>query len=134
MTVADNSAALKIVTVEDSHAIVERLKEIVTRIGGVEFQGNAETFTAAIDLIKAVRPAVVILDINLRSEDGKNGIYLLSMIRKIYPETKFIMLTNLTDIRYRDLCMDFGADYFFDKSNDFDKIPETLNQIIDMKH
>jgi DNA-binding response OmpR family regulator len=46
---------------------------------------------------------------------------------------KIIMLTNLTDNRYRIMSRDAGADYFFDKSNDFDKIPDTLNQLIDGK-
>lgn len=123
------STVLKIVTVEDSSIIVDRVKEMLSDIRDVSFIGNAATIPAAMELIRTHRPDAVILDINLRSVDGRNGIDLLAMIREKYPEIKVIMLTNLTDMRYRIICRDFGADYFFDKSNEFDKIPETLNRI-----
>jgi DNA-binding NarL/FixJ family response regulator len=121
---------LKIAIVEDSSIIVDRMKGMLFDISGVEFVGHADTLPATIELIKISRPDVVILDINLRSPDGKNGIDILSRIREVYPVIKVIMLTNLTDMRYRIMCKDLGADYFFDKSNDFDRIPDTLREII----
>jgi DNA-binding NarL/FixJ family response regulator len=133
MTTKAISAVLKIVTVEDSAIIVDRIAEMISDVPDVEFLGNAKSILAAIALIAECRPHVVILDINLGSVDGRNGIDLLMIIRKIYPEMKIIMLTNLADDGYRTLCRDHGADYFFDKSNDFDKIPDTLNQILSMK-
>jgi DNA-binding NarL/FixJ family response regulator len=126
------ASVLKVVTVEDSSVIVGRLKGMLSEVTGVEFLGNASTIPAALELIKISRPDVVILDINLQSEDRRNGIDLLTMIRPFYPALKVIMLTNLTDSRYRIMCQDAGADYFFDKSNDFDKITDTLNQLISL--
>ena len=123
-------AVLRIITVEDSSIIVGRLTTMLNEINGVAYLGNANTIPAAIGLLNTTRPNVLILDINLGSYDGKNGIDLLIMIRKNYPKLKIIMLTNLSDERYRILCTEYGADYFFDKSNDFDKIPDTLNQLI----
>jgi DNA-binding NarL/FixJ family response regulator len=124
------ASVLKVVTVEDSAVIVGRLKGMLCEVTGVEFMGNASTIPAALELISISRPHVLILDINLQSADRKNGIDLLTMIRPFYPEMKVIMLTNLTDNRYRIMCKDAGADYFFDKSNDFDKITDTLSQLI----
>jgi DNA-binding NarL/FixJ family response regulator len=124
---------LKVVTVEDSSIIVGRLKAMLSEVSGVEFLGNASSIPAAVELIKITRPDVAILDINLHSADRKNGIDLVTMIRPFYTSMKIIMLTNLTDNRYRIMSRDAGADYFFDKSNDFDKIPDTLNQLIDGK-
>jgi DNA-binding NarL/FixJ family response regulator len=122
---------LKIVTVEDSALIVERVRGMLSEIDGVEFVANADTIAGALDLIKRTQPDVAILDINMGSHDSKNGINLLNIIRKIYPRMKIMMLTNFTDIHYRALCEDYGADYFLDKSNDFDKIPEILIAILD---
>jgi DNA-binding NarL/FixJ family response regulator len=127
------SALLKIITVEDSSIIVARVRELLSYSNGLEFLGNATTVPTAVALIKERTPDVVILDINLGTRDGSNGIDLLSILRKTYPAMKIIMLTNLTDSRYRDLCRGNGADYFFDKSNDFDKIPDALNRIINEK-
>jgi DNA-binding NarL/FixJ family response regulator len=131
MSSKSTSAVLKIVTVEDSALIVERVRGILSEINGVEFVDNADTIAGALDIIKKNQPDVVILDINLGSHDSKNGINLLNIIRKIYPRMKIIMLTNFTDMHYRALCRDYGADYFLDKSNDFDKIPEILITILD---
>jgi DNA-binding NarL/FixJ family response regulator len=128
------SALLKIITVEDSSLIVARVRELLSYNSGVEFLGNATTVSTAVALIEERRPDVVILDINLGSTEGSNGIDLLGILRKAYPAMKIIMLTNLTDNRYRVLCRDGGADYFFDKSNDFDKIPDALNRIVNEKN
>ncbi len=119
--------------VEDSSLIVDRVKGMLNEIAEIEFMGNANNIAGALDLIKRCSPDVVILDINLGERDGKNGINLLNIIRKVYHEMKIIMLTNFTAMQYRILCSDYGADYFLDKSNDFDKIPETLKEILDLK-
>jgi DNA-binding NarL/FixJ family response regulator len=124
---------LKVAIVEDSSIIVGRIKDMLSEVSGVEFAGNASTIPTAIALISASRPDVIILDIHLQGWDRRNGIELLAMIRPIYPALKVIMLTNLADNRYRTMCENAGADYFFDKSNDFDKIPDTLNKILDAK-
>jgi DNA-binding NarL/FixJ family response regulator len=123
--------ALKIVTVEDSSIIVGRVKDLLDDIAGVQFSGNATSVTEALQLIDMHKPDVVIVDINLGSHEEKNGIDLLIMVRSLYPRIKIIMLTNLTDNRYRVLCQQGGADYFLDKSNDFEKIPDTLTAIME---
>jgi DNA-binding NarL/FixJ family response regulator len=121
---------LRVVMVEDSLPIVERIKGMIESVSGTILIGTCDNATAALDLIVAGKPDVAILDIHLKNADGKNGIYLLSQVRKLFPTLKIIMLTNLSDLRYRLLCTEYGADYFFDKSNDFDKIPETLRHIL----
>jgi DNA-binding NarL/FixJ family response regulator len=112
---------------------VDRIAEMISDVPGVEFLGNASTIIAAVTLVAERKPHVVILDINLGDVDGKSGIDLLMIIRKMDPVMKIIMFTNLTGSHYRTLCSEHGADYFFDKSNDFDKLPETLNQILAAK-
>jgi two-component system OmpR family response regulator len=124
------SQVLKIVTVEDSLIIVDRIAEMISDVPDVEFLGNARTIVAAVTLIADCKPHVVILDINLGDVDGKSGIDLLMIVRKMDPVMKIIMFTNLTGNHYRILCSEYGADYFFDKSNEFDKLLETLNQIL----
>jgi DNA-binding NarL/FixJ family response regulator len=91
--------------------------------------GNAETIMSALDLIEQEVPDVVILDIQLKADAPANGIHLLVILRERYPAMKVIMLTNMTAPQYRTTCMELGADYFFDKSNDFDKINEAITQI-----
>jgi DNA-binding NarL/FixJ family response regulator len=96
----------------------------------VEFLGSANNAISALNLIHKQVPNVVILDINLDENAAQfNGIDLLIALRKRYPQMKIIMLTNLSAPQYRSRCLAFGANYFFDKSNDFEKIPEVLDEI-----
>lgn len=118
---------LKIVTVDDSPIITARLQSMLSDLGGVAFIGNASTLSKALNLIKQEKPNVVILDIHLKDDVlAATGITLLIVLRKKYPDLKIIILTNQADEQYRNTCIGFGADYFFDKSEDFDKLPETL--------
>jgi DNA-binding NarL/FixJ family response regulator len=120
---------LKVVTVDDSPLIAQRLKVMLSDLSEVELLGNAATIQAALEFIEEKKPHVVFLDINLAHDKPRTGIDLLNALRKTYPVMKIIMLTNLSDNRYREMCRSFGADYFFDKSQDFEKIPETLEDI-----
>ena len=125
-----SSSTLKIVTVDDSPVIAERLQYMLSEIDSVEFLGNALNISAALQLIDERTPNVVILDIHLKDDLlVANGVHLLIQLRKKYPEIKIIMLTNVSVPQYRSTCMAFGADYFFDKTIDFEKIPDTLKKI-----
>ena len=124
-------SVLKIVTVDDSPIVAERLKEMLSEMDQVEFAGNACNTSLALELINQQNPNVIILDINLGdSMPSINGIDLLITLRRKYSKMKILMLTNLTERVYRDTCLFLGADYFFDKSNEFEKIPDTLNEIL----
>lgn len=114
---------LKVVTVDDSTIIAERLKTILNQIDQVVYAGNATNFSTALALIEREQPCVVILDINLEADmPNLSGIDLLIMLRKKYIDMKIIMLTNLSDLQYRNKCLALGADFFLDKSNEFEKI------------
>jgi DNA-binding NarL/FixJ family response regulator len=126
-------SAIKVLMVEDSALIVSRVETMINEIAGVEFVGSSGNVPAALELIRLAAPEVVILDINLGSHDGKNGINLLNILRQLYPDLKIIMLTNMSESRYRSLCTHYGADYFLDKSNDFDSIPEILMTLAELK-
>lgn len=124
---ADTPLILKIVTVDDSPIIAERLQTILDQIDHIIFAGNATNVASALSLIEQEQPQVVILDINLEADlPDLNGINLLIMLRKTYADMKIIMLTNLTHMQYRNTCLANGADYFLDKSNEFEKIAEIV--------
>jgi DNA-binding NarL/FixJ family response regulator len=116
--------------VEDSPYIAARVRILLSDEANHEFVGIARNVSRAQSMVNEKTPDVVILDIHLESEDtGQNGIDLLKILRGQFPEIVVIMLTNFSELQYRHKCMQLGAHYFFDKSNDFDKIPETLHQI-----
>jgi DNA-binding NarL/FixJ family response regulator len=60
---------------------------------------------------------------------GGSGIQVLETIRKEKPAPLIIMLTNFTHEPYRQRCFKLGADYFFDKSSEFEKVKEILENL-----
>jgi len=121
---------VKIVTVDDSSIIAERLAEMLGEIEGIEYRGNATNIAAALDLVRLQRPHVVILDIHLESDMPKaNGINLLIMLRRLYSELKIVMLTNLAEDQYRNTCLFLGANHFLDKSCEFDKVQAIMKDL-----
>lgn len=121
---------LKVITVEDSLIVAKRLQKLLEEIDSVQFFGNATRIAIALELIERYHPDVVILDINLEEDmPTANGINLLITLKEKYKHLRVIMLTNLVEDQYRNTCKAYGADYFFDKSKDMNKIPETMEAI-----
>ena len=84
---------------------------------------QARKATEAIAAFHQLRPEVVILDIQM--PDGC-GIDVLAHIKKESPQTTVIMLTNYPLPPFKKRCLEAGADYFFDKSTEFEKVIEVL--------
>ncbi len=116
---------LKILIVEDSLLIVKRLWSLLSDMDGVSTIAHAKDGNEAILLAMELNPDVIILDIKI---PGKSGVEVLPELKtKSY--AKVIMLTNYSDAYYKNLCMKLGAEYFLDKSNEFEKINEILMSI-----
>lgn len=110
----------KILIVDDSALVVDRLFENLHEMKCVDKLFSAHSYPEAVNQIIQQPPHFVLLDIQL---PGKNGIELLSFIKQNYPNIVTIMLTNMVSDYYKDLCNNIGADYFIDKSSEFEKIP-----------
>jgi two-component system response regulator DevR len=113
--------SMKLVIADDSSAVRERLRAMLSNVEEIEFIGQAEDVGDAIDSVEEVKPDAVILDIQM---PGGTGIDVLKHIKKEQPDTVVIVLTNYPYSQYRQECMDEGADYFFDKSLEFEKAIE----------
>jgi DNA-binding NarL/FixJ family response regulator len=131
MTITDTLDPFSIYIVDDAPVVIERLAAMLVEDSRISLAGNAPTMEAALQGIAAARPDAVILDINLKGgEQSANGIDLLQQLRATYPHMLIIMCSNHAHPQYISKCLNLGANYFFDKSNDFDKIPETLSNIL----
>jgi DNA-binding NarL/FixJ family response regulator len=118
-----NNKKLVILLVEDSLLIIERLIGMLGEVDNVKLIIHAASYRETIRMMNEVRADVVLLDLNL---PDKSGIELLQVIKTTQPQMKMIVLTNHATESYREICTGMGADYFFDKSNDFDKIPHVI--------
>lgn len=117
---------MKVYVVEDSQAVRERLVEMIRDIKDVDVVGEAASEDAAVSGILATRPDVAILDISLG--EG-SGIEVLARVRQQLPALKGIMLTNYSSPQHAKASADAGAEYFLDKSSEFEKIVDILERL-----
>ncbi len=114
---------MKVLIVDDSAIVQERLMSMFDDQKGIQIVGQAQNGIEALKFIKQHKPHAVILDIRM---PGGNGINVLQHIKQIDPSIKVIMFTNYPYSQYRIKCLESGADYFLDKSAEFNKIPEII--------
>ena len=119
---------MKVFVVEDSAAVRERLIELIQEVEDTRVVGEAETYARAVAGITDTRPDVAILDIKLADENG-SGIDVLNAVRKTMPAIRAIVMSNYATPQHAKASADAGADYFLDKSVDFDRIPEILRSM-----
>ena len=119
---------MKILIVDDSKVVRERLVAMLSDIEEIEIIGQAEDAFSAIEAIPRLKPHVVILDIYMSG--SATGIYVLDRIRRERNPPIIIMLTNYSYDQYRNRCLEAGAAFFFDKSSEFEKVPEVLKALL----
>lgn len=117
---------MKVFIADDSAKVRERLIDVFAGFNEIEFIGMAQDADQAAKSIRKLKPDVVILDIRM---PGGSGIDVLENIKEneIAPVT--IIYTNYPYPQYRKKCMDAGAEFFFDKSTESEKMIEVLEQL-----
>ncbi len=117
---------IAVLIVEDFAPIRQRLRSLLSGAAGVEVVGEAGDVDEALRLFPVCRPDAVILDIQL--PDG-SGLDVLRTIKKTSPACVVIMLSSHGAEEYREACLQSGADHFFPKATEFERIPETLEAL-----
>ena len=122
-----NSKGLKLLLVDDTLIVLQRLQFLLSELQQVSRTEAVMSAEEALVLLDHYEPDIMILDINM---PGMNGIELLKTLPfKQIMRPVVIMLTNNTFAGYRDECIRLGADYFLDKSRDFQLIPSIVEKI-----
>jgi DNA-binding NarL/FixJ family response regulator len=126
---ASNGSTMRVLIVDDSEALVARLKSRLAAIAGLEITGYAANVPDAVEEIRKVKPDVVILDISM---PGGSGIDVLESVEKNQFQPIVIMLSNFSGPQYRRKCLQGGARFFFDKSAEFHKVAEVLRGLMEI--
>ena len=116
--------------VDDSQAVRERLIGMISEVEGITLSGASGDPSEAVGAIHRLHPDAVILDIRM---PGMNGIQVLREIKQGQRAPMVIMLTNSPFGQYRRECAEAGADYFLNKSTEFEKINGILTGIVQVE-
>jgi len=125
LTALNSNQKVRVFIADDSRIIREHLVTMLEELAEVEIVGQAETVTEAISAIGKLQPDVVILDVRM---PDSSGIEVLQIIKQGEPAPVVIVLTNYPYPAYRQKCLQAGADFFLDKSTEFDQIPELFER------
>lgn len=118
---------MKVFIVEHSRMFRKELINLLSKLKEVEIVGQAEDSVKAMEAIQRLKPDVVILGIPI---SGGNGIHFVKNIKKDKPAPIVMILTHYPYRQYRKKYMDAGADFFFDKSTEFEKVIDVLKKLI----
>ena len=83
-----------VIVVDDHQFVRQSVVKVVDAEDGFEVVGQAGDGTTAIELVKQLRPNIVLLDVNMPGDDG---LQVATRVRRIAPDTKIILLTMHED-------------------------------------
>lgn len=120
---------LRVLIVEDSKRLREQLGESIFSPGRIEVVGYAETEAEALELLAHAPCDVVVLDLQLRQG---NGLAVLKALRATpaRESVTVIVLTNFAFPHFRDRSLKLGANYFFDKAKEYDRVRDVLEELV----
>ncbi len=121
---------MKVFVVEESAVIRQRLKRLLAEVPQLQVVGEAGDAHVALAAILEQRPDVVLLDIQIFN--GK-GIDVLQRLKQERVAPAVMILTDYPYPEYRQLCLAAGADFFLDRSTEFEQIVPALRQLSQQK-
>lgn len=120
---AGRSRPVTVLIVEDSRHVRERLVALVESVPEVTIVGPAVDGHHASALFASDRPDAVVLDLRL---PGINGLDLLAQFKHEHPACVVMVLTTYAFTEFRQRCFKLGADHFFNKATEFERVTDVL--------
>jgi len=117
---------MQILIVDDSRAVQSRLAKMVSIIHNAKVVGLANEGAEAISSIQKLKPDLVILDLHMPKV---NGFDVIRYIKKNNLSTTVLVLTNFVTVPHRELCMQLGVKYFFDKTTEFEQAIDVIERL-----
>ena len=118
---------MKVFLADDSEVIREHLVNVISEINEIEIVGQADDGNETVKSVSKLKPDVVILDIRM---PGNGGLSALKVIKSKNLAPVVIILTSYPYPEYRKRCLEDGADYFFDKSNEIEEMINILKKLV----
>jgi two-component system OmpR family response regulator len=117
-------APLRVLLVEDSKMLAERLRETLNQLEGVEVIETVADERSAIDFARRGSVDLMVLDLQLRQGTGFGVLQALGAERPAV-----IVLTNFSVPEYQRRAESMGVEYFLNKSRDCERLPEVIRAI-----
>ncbi len=114
----------RVLLVEDSRVLAERLRESLDMLEGVEVVGAVADESSAVALAKEKHIDVIILDLQLKEGTGFGVVRRLGADRP-----KVIVFTTYMLPEYQRQADSLGVEYFLNKSRDYERLPQLIQEL-----
>jgi DNA-binding NarL/FixJ family response regulator len=112
------------VAIADDHALFRTgVKTSLSTKKDIQMVAEAENGMQLLNLLKHIKPDVILLDIQMPIMDG---YATLPEIKKIYPDMKVIMLSMINDPSMITRMMEIGANSYLTKESDSEMIYQAI--------
>ncbi|MFJ9556017.1 response regulator [Nocardiopsis sp. NPDC101807] len=109
------SAAVRVLLVDDEAMIRAGVRAILARDPGIEVVAEAADGREGVEMVRAYRPDVVLVDIRMPVMDGLDAA---AEMRRVAPGTGVVVLTTFGEEEYVVRALAGGADGFLLKTGD----------------
>ena len=103
--------------------IRDSLVDIINADSRRRVTATADTETEAIDIVRRGNIDIAIIDLQLRQGSGVGVLQQLGHEKSVLK----IVLTNFSSPQMRQRCLDLGANYYFDKSREFELVVQVID-------
>jgi DNA-binding NarL/FixJ family response regulator len=117
---------MRVFLVDDENEVRSRLAHVLSEIPGVLVSAIAPRAGDVLPRIMRSRPDVAIVDMRLH-EGG--ALDLIRSIKALPQPPVVIALSSSHSLAYRSSCHKAGAEFFFDKVHEQDRLFEALAQL-----
>ncbi len=110
---------IKVAIADDHHLFRAGVRASLSSRKDIQMVGEAENGMQLLNLLKHMRPDVILLDIQMPIMDG---YATLPEIKKLHPDIKVIMLSMINDASMITRMMEIGANSYLTKESDAETI------------
>ena len=115
----------KAAIIDDEPIIVEGLSKVVKwEQYGCELAGTAEDGMSGIEMIRKVRPDIIITDISM---PGMDGLAMIAALKSEFPDMEICILTGYREFDYAQKAITLGVTRFLLKPSNMEQIEEALH-------
>ena len=103
----------RIILADDHQLFIEGVKTVLEELGDVEIEATVNNGRALLEKVRASRPDLVLLDLNM---PGPDGLECLQQIKRDMPGVKVLVLTNYSQPELVEEVKKLHADGFMVKN------------------
>ncbi len=123
----DDSTKIRVVLVDDHWVMRQGLASLLSEEADIAIAGEASDCKSAVDLIRKIRPAVVLMDISM---PGMNGIEATKIIHEQMPDVKIIGLSMFQAGEQATAILEAGAVDYLAKTGPSSAVIEAIRKCV----